>query len=345
MPKHVVRLILLLVGFGLLAVAARNVLVDKSFYRYGHYRGDAVAEIARDKPKFQGAAYCQSCHAAQFAQWSSSGHDRTDLGKIVKCEVCHGPGGGRDPAAGYVNAATGPLHPANLKLAIPTDTRALCTVCHEKMPGRPLQQLQIVIDDHAGTQQCSLCHNSHSPRTIYGAPAPAAQAGDPAAGKTKIELCASCHGETGVSADLPGPTLAGQNAAYLAAAVEAYKTGERSNPMMTPVAGAVEQSDIPDIAAYFASLKCDSPLNGADRLAAAREAGALVCTNCHGANGISGARSAPNLVGQTKDYLANTLQAYASGARSNVIMSALTKGMSDADTEKLAAFYASASCK
>ena len=54
---------------------------------------------------------------------------------------------------------------------------------------------------------------------------------------------------------------------------------------------------------------------------------------------------APNLVGQSKDYLANALKAYASGTRSNVVMSALTKGMSDADAEKLAAYYASSSCK
>ena len=70
-----------------------------------------------------------------------------------------------------------------------------------------------------------------------------------------------------------------------------------------------------------------------------------MCTNCHGANGISTDRLAPNLVGQSKDYLADALKAYASGTRSNVVMVALTKGMSDADAEKLAAYYASSSCK
>ncbi len=345
LPKHVVRLVLLLVGFGVLAVAARNFLVDKSFYRYGHYRGDAVAEIAQDKPKFQGSAYCQSCHAAQFAQWSSSGHDRTDLGKVVKCEACHGPGGGRDPAAGYVNAATGPLHPANLKLAVPTDTRALCTLCHEKMPGRPPQQKQIVIADHAGTQQCTLCHNPHSPRTFYGAPAPAAQTGDPAAGKDKSQMCVRCHGEGGVGVSGSGPALAGQNVDYLAATLKAYASGERDDQTMAAVLRKVKDADLPDMVAYYASLKCDASLGGLDRVAAAREAGSLVCVNCHGTNGVSGARTAPNLSGQSQAYLADTLKAYASGDRTNVVMSALTKGMSDADAEKLAAYYASASCK
>ena len=137
MPKHIVRLILLFLGLGIVAITARNYLTDKSFYEYGHYRGDAVAEIARDKPKYQGTAYCQSCHAAQFAEWSKGVHDSVDIGKVVKCEVCHGPAGRRDPQQGYINSATGPVHPDNVKLVVPTDTRALCTLCHEQMPGRP----------------------------------------------------------------------------------------------------------------------------------------------------------------------------------------------------------------
>ena len=345
MPKHIVRLLLLLVGLAVVAVTARNFLVDKSFYEYGHYRGAAVAEIAQDKPKYQGAAFCQSCHAAQFAEWSKGVHDRADIGKVVKCEVCHGPGGGRDPEHGCINAATGPIHPDNLKLTIPTDTRALCTLCHERMPGRPQQQMQIVIEDHAGTQQCTLCHRPHSPRTFVGSLAAPEHPGDAAAGKGKAEMCSGCHGAEGVSADLPGPTLAGQSEAYLAATLKGYKTGARSNPMMTGVAASVDDGDIEDIAAYFASLKCEGAANAADRVAAARKAGASVCTDCHGANGISRDRSAPNLVGQSKDYLGAALKAYASGTRSHVVMSALAKGMSDADAEKLAAYYASSSCK
>ncbi len=345
MPKHVLRLILLLVGLGVVAIAARTFLVDKSFYEYGHYRGNAVAEIAQDKPKFQGAAYCRSCHAAQFAEWSKGVHDSADIGKVVKCEVCHGPGGGRDPQHGYINAATGPIHPDNLKLAIPSDTRALCTLCHEQMPGRPLQQAQIVIEDHAGTQQCALCHDPHSPRTIVGSLAAPEHPGDAAAGRDKADQCSGCHGAEGVGAGLPGPTLAGQNEAYLAAALKSYKRGARSNPMMSPIAADLGDRDIQDIAAYFASLKCEGPPNAAERVAAAHKAGASVCANCHGANGIARDRSAPNLVGQSKDYLSDALKAYASGARPHVVMSALAKGMSDADAEKSAAYYASASCK
>jgi cytochrome c553 len=344
MPKHIARLIMLVALFGAVGLAARYFFVDKSYYEYGSYRGNAVAEIARDKPKYQGTAYCKSCHAAQVAEWSNGVHDSSDIGKVVKCEVCHGPGGGRNPDPGYIHAATGPIHPDNLKLAVPTDTRALCTLCHEQMPGRPLQQAQIVIEDHAGTQQCTLCHNPHSPRTIVGALAPPTHPGNAVMGRGKADACAGCHGAQGVSKDLPGPTLAGQSEAYLVEVLKAYKTGKRSDPMMAAMSASMNDSDIGDIGAYFAGLKCDSAPNAADRAAAARKAGASVCTNCHGANGISPGRSAPNLVGQSKAYLADALKAYASGKRPTGVMSALAKGMSDAEVEKIAAYYAGFSC-
>jgi cytochrome c553 len=345
MPKHIWRLIFLLVAFAVIAVAARNFLVDKSFYRYGHYRGNAVAEIAHDKPKFQGTGYCKSCHALQFVQWSKGVHDSAKIGKLVKCEVCHGPGGGRDPVKNYINATTGPIHPKNLKLVVPNDSRALCTLCHEKMPSRPVQQAQIVVDDHAGTQQCTLCHNPHSPRTFIGALVAPTHPGDVAAGKSKSGACAGCHGNAGVSLGLPGPTLAGQSEAYLVEALTAYKTGKRSNALMKAMVASLSDGDIANVAAYYASLKCDVARNVSDQVAAARKAGASVCTNCHGANGISADHTAPNLAGQSKDYLVGAIKSYASGARSHVVMYVLANATNNADIEKIASYYAHATCK
>jgi cytochrome c553 len=345
MPKHGWRLIFLLIGFAVAVVVARNFLVDKSFYEYGHYRGNAVAEIAHDKPKYQGTQYCKSCHAGQFAQWSTGVHDSANIGKVVKCEVCHGPGGGRDPEKNYINATTGPVHPKNLKLVIPTDTRALCTLCHEKMPSRPAQQAQIVIVDHAATQQCTLCHNPHSPRTFVGALVAPAHPGNAAAGKSKTEACAGCHGSAGISLNLPGPTLAGQNEAYLVEALTAYKSGKRRNELMKAMVASLSDDDIANVAAYYAGLKCNAAPNASDQAAAVRKAGVSMCTNCHGANGRSAGHTAPDLAGQSKNYLAAALKSYASGARSHVVMDALAKAASDAEVEKIAAYYAGAICR
>jgi cytochrome c553 len=346
MPKHIRRLILLLIGFGIVAVTVRNIVVDRSFYEYGHYRGNAVAEIARDKPKFQGTAYCQACHTAEYNTWAQSPHNRPDIGKIVKCEACHGPGAGRDPGQNYLHAATGPIHPNNLKLAVPTDSRALCTGCHEHIVGRPVQQRQIVIRDHAGTQQCSLCHDSHAPLKFKGALVASAAAGNATAGRSKIALCAACHGPGGVSAaGLIGPTLAGQNPAYLVAALAAYKSGARRNPLMSGVASALSDTDIQDIAAFFSRQKCAVGTAAADQIAAAREAGAAMCTSCHGANGVPIGDAWPNLVGQSKDYLQSALKSYASGDRSHIVMSAIARSLGDGEAGKVAAYYSGAACK
>ena len=79
MPKHIVRLIALIVGFGAVAYAAKVFFTADSFYAYGHYRGDSVAEIASDKPKYKGSEYCQSCHADRYAEWFAGVHHSADL--------------------------------------------------------------------------------------------------------------------------------------------------------------------------------------------------------------------------------------------------------------------------
>lgn len=346
MPTHIWRLILALIAFGIVAVTVRNIVVDRSFYEYGHYRGDAVAEIARDKPKFQGTAYCQSCHAAEFNTWAHSLHNSPDIGKIVKCEVCHGPGAGRDPGQNYLHAATGPSHPDNLKLAVAIDTSAQCTLCHEQIAGRPAQQRQIVIRDHAGTQQCSLCHDSHSPLKLKGTLVAAAAEGNAAAGRSKIAACAACHGPGGVSAPgLIGPTLAGQNRAYLAAALAAYKSGARRNPIMSGVVATLNNADIQDVAAFYSSQKCAVGTSTAAQMAAARMAGAAVCTNCHGVNGVPTRDAWPGLLGQSRDYLLGALKSYAGGDRSHTVMTALAKSLDDVGAAKVAAYYSGAVCK
>ncbi len=345
MPRHIFRLVLLLVVFAVAAYSAKQYFTVASFYEYGHYRGNAVADIAAEKPKFKGPAYCESCHAEQFAVWSKSIHNSADVGKVVKCEVCHGAAGGRDVNNSFTPVSTGPDHPKGLKLSVPTDTRKLCTLCHEKMAGRPAQQPQIVVADHAGTQQCITCHNPHSPKIEVAAPAASAHPGDAAAGKANAEACAGCHGADGVSAGLPGPTLAGQNEAYIVGALKAYKSGGRDVAMMTGMVESVDDDGLSNLAAYFSGLKCESALDAGKQSASANRAAASKCAACHGPDGHGTNRAFPNLVGQSKDYLINALNAYKAGDRKNVMMSGVAKGLSDADVEAAASYYADATCK
>ena len=345
MPKHIVRLILLVVALGAIGYAARSYFTAATFFEYGHYRGASVAEIAADKPKYKGSAYCQSCHAQQYAEWSKGIHNSAAAGKVVTCEICHGPAGSRENKGMFEHSSTGTDHPNNLKLIVPTDTVKLCTLCHEQMAGRPAEQPQIVVATHAGTEQCTTCHNPHSPAIIGGAVASTAPPGNAAAGEAKAAACAACHGPMGVSENLPGPSLAGQKEAYLAQALKAYKTSLRDNAVMTEMVKDLSDADIGDIAAYFAGASCKSAENGGKQAAAAGQALVAKCAACHGAAGISGQPAWPNLAGQSSDYLVSALQSYKDGSRKNGIMAGISKTLSDPDAAVLAAYFSNANCK
>lgn len=345
MPKHIFRLILLLAACGAVGLVAKSYFTANSFYRYGHYRGDSLAEIASDKPKYQAPESCGTCHAERYAEWSRGVHDSADIRKVVICEVCHGAGGGRDDRGLFQHSATGPVHPDKVKLAVPTDTTKLCTRCHAKDPARPAAQRQIVVATHAATKQCWSCHNPHSPRLLVGAAEPPAQRGDAAAWREKAALCAGCHGAQGISTNLPGPSLAAQNEAYLIEALGAYRSGARDNPMMSALAKGLSDSDIRNAAAYFSGLSCKRPPQAHAQTVSAVQGAASKCTACHGGTGVSGNPQWPNLAGQSKAYLIGALQAYKGGGRKNPIMNGIAKDLSDAEAERAAGFFALAGCE
>jgi cytochrome c553 len=345
MPRHIARLVILMVIFAAAGYGAKRLFTVESFYEYGHYRGNSVAEIASDKPKYQGTAYCESCHAERFAEWSSGAHHQPDAGKIVKCEACHGAAAERDDRGLFAASATGTEHPKDLKLAVPRDATKPCTLCHERITGRPAQQPQIVVADHAGAQQCTVCHNPHSPKLGLTAPEIAAHRGDPNIGHAKAVACAGCHGSGANGETLLGPSLAGQNEPYLVDAFKAYGSGARANAMMSAVVQAASDEDIANVAAHFATLKCARPAAGDQQKMAAAQETVAKCAACHGANGVSSNRSWPNLAGLSKDYLVNALKAYKSGDRKHAMMTPVAKELSDADAEIVAAYYAALTCQ
>lgn len=78
--------------------------------------------------------------------------------------------------------------------------------------------------------------------------------GDAAAGKTKSNQCASCHGTSGKGGG-PNPALAGIDNAKFATAIADFKSGKRKNPMMEMMAKKLSDADVADLAAYYSSLK------------------------------------------------------------------------------------------
>lgn len=83
-----------------------------------------------------------------------------------------------------------------------------------------------------------------------------ASAGDIEAGKTKAAVCAACHGADGKTPLDPSyAILAGQYPDYLAAALKDYRSGNRKNAIMGGQAAALSNTDIDNLAAYYASLE------------------------------------------------------------------------------------------
>src|SRR5215216_7526081 len=80
---------------------------------------------------------------------------------------------------------------------------------------------------------------------------PAAQ-GNAAAGEKKAAMCIGCHSIPGYQASFPEvhkvPMIAGQNAKYIASALNAYKTGDRKHPTMKAIAASLTDQDIADLA-------------------------------------------------------------------------------------------------
>jgi cytochrome c553 len=81
-------------------------------------------------------------------------------------------------------------------------------------------------------------------------------AGDAAAGSQKTQMCVGCHGIPGWRTAFPEvykvPKLGGQHEAYLAKALQEYRSGARSHPSMRAIATSLSDKDIVDLAAYYA---------------------------------------------------------------------------------------------
>jgi len=73
-------------------------------------------------------------------------------------------------------------------------------------------------------------------------------------GRAKAKMCVVCHGEFGISMLPNAPNLAGQPEIYLAEQLKAYRSGKRSNEIMSVIAKPLTDAEITDLSAWFASI-------------------------------------------------------------------------------------------
>jgi len=167
-------------------------------------------------------------------------------------------------------------------------------------------------------------------------------AGDAAAGKAAAASCSACHGDMGVSGNPATPSIAGQDAEYVVAALRAYKDGLRKDDSMKGPAAPLDEKAMRDLAAYYAAQQ-PQPLNVRRPLTTAEWAER--CDRCHGPGGNSTDPLMPRLAAQRADWLEYVLEAYRTGARKSTAMAAMSALMSEQDVKELAAYYARQSAR
>ena len=187
--------------------------------------------------------------------------------------------------------------------------------------------------------------------TVLGWSGSVVAAGNKEAGQAKSATCLACHGMEGNSANPEWPNLAGQHASYVARQLKHFKAGERTNPLMSPMAMTLADQDVEDLAVYYASTTPrptgeaePSKVKLGERLyrAGNPSAGVPACAGCHGPSGAGNpGASYPRVGGQHAVYAAAQLRAYKSGARAtdpNAIMRTITARLTEQEIDAVASY-------
>jgi cytochrome c553 len=146
-----------------------------------------------------------------------------------------------------------------------------------------------------------------------------AHAADIAAGKEKAEICAACHGEAGISQTENIPSLAGQQDQFIQWQLVFFRSGARKSEQMQPIVEQIDNNDIRNLGAYFASLtpfKASTPDDNPELSKhGAQAAVGRRCASCH-IDTFAGTKAVARLAGQREEYLLKALHDYKSGVRS-----------------------------
>ena len=172
-----------------------------------------------------------------------------------------------------------------------------------------------------------------------------APAADPEAGRRKAQVCAACHGPDG-NATIPGtPSLAGQPVFFTHWQLIKYRDGRRKDPQMSPLAEKLDDTDMADLAAFYAAQppRARPAATDAARVAAGRQLAELHhCTSCH-RPGLTGQQQAARLAGQDFDYLLRLLRGFKAKTASDLdgTMTVATQPLQDDEIVSLVHFLAS----
>ena len=172
-----------------------------------------------------------------------------------------------------------------------------------------------------------------------------AQAAEIAAGKEKAELCVGCHGEAGISQTENIPSLAAQPDQFIQWQLVFFRAGARKNEQMQPIVEQINNDDIRNLGAYFASIAPPKAAQDDNPDLSTKGAQAAVgrrCASCH-TDSFAGTKAVARIAGQREEYLTKALHDYKSGVRSGGGMAAMADvayPLSEEEIEALAHYLA-----
>jgi cytochrome c553 len=170
-----------------------------------------------------------------------------------------------------------------------------------------------------------------------------------------VSACARCHGAEGRRpASNLVPILHGQPSEFLAAALQAFASGNRESGIMQPVATDLTPEAVLRVAEFYSGLApplaptvppgADVVLESGRRLAVEGlpEARIPPCLTCHGGDALA---TYPRLAGQHAGYMMGRLQRWKSGEASNTeaaaIMAPIAQLLNEQQIEAVSSYFAS----
>ncbi|HSN33858.1 MAG TPA: c-type cytochrome [Ideonella sp.] len=164
------------------------------------------------------------------------------------------------------------------------------------------------------------------------------------------QVCGACHTADGSRGVVTNPILQGQHPEYLAKQLGDFKAGRRDNAIMKGFASALSDTDMKNVAAFYAGKEA-KPGFARDKdtvqlgekiwRGGIAERSVPACAGCHGPTGAGIPSQYPRIGGQHAEYTEAQLVAFRSGARKNSPqMAGVTARMNDREIKAVADYAA-----
>ncbi len=159
-----------------------------------------------------------------------------------------------------------------------------------------------------------------------------------------MPVCGGCHGTDG-NASQPGmPSLAGQPRTFLENQLVLIREGMRDVPSMKAILANTKDEDLVALAKAYAAMPVKAAAQAVDAQRQSRGAEIskrALCGSCHLPD-YTGKDQMPRLAGQREDFLFTNMKQFRDGppAGRDTIMASTLRGMTDADLQALAHYFA-----